>query len=49
MAAPPKKLTKAFELIDKSPLRRRTGAVLSMTDKLRAFDQDSLIVPIALI
>lgn len=49
MAAPPKKLTKVFELIDKSPLQRGTGAVLCMADKLGAFDQDNLIVPIALI
>ena len=49
MAAPPKKLTKVFELIDKSPLQRGTGAVLCMANKLGAFDQDNLIVPIALI
>lgn len=49
MAAPPKKLTKVFDLIDKSPLERGTGAVLCMADKLGAFDQDNLIVPIALI
>lgn len=49
MAAPPKKLTKVFELIDKSPLERGTGAVLCMADKLGAFDQDNLIVPISLI
>ena len=49
MAAPPKKLTKVFELIDKSPLQRGTGAVLCMADNLGAFDQNNLIVPIALI
>ena len=49
MAAPPKKLTKVFDLIDKSPLERGTGAVLCMADKLGAFGQDNLIVPIALI
>lgn len=49
MATPPKKLTKVFELIDKSPLQRGTGAVLCMADQLGAFDQDNLIVPIALI
>lgn len=49
MAAPPKKLTKVFELIEKSPLQRGTGAVLCMADKLSAFDQDNLIVPISLI
>lgn len=49
MATPPKKLTKVFDLIDKSPLQRGTGAVLCMTDKLGAFDQNNLIVPISLI
>ncbi len=49
MAAPQKKLTKVFELIDKSPLQRGTGAVLCMADRLGAFDQANLIVPISLI
>jgi len=49
MATPPKKLTKVFNLIDKSPLQRGTGAVLCMADKLGAFDRDNLIVPITLI
>jgi len=49
MASPPKKLTKVFDLIDRSPLRRGTGAVLCMADKLGAFDQENLIVPIPLI
>lgn len=49
MATPPKKLTKVFDLIDKSPLLRGTGAVLCMADKLGAFDRDNLIVPITLI
>lgn len=49
MASPPKKLTKVFELIDKSPLERGTGAVLCMVDRLGAFDHDNLIVPISLI
>jgi len=49
MAAPAKKLTKVFDLIDKSPLQRGTGAVLCMADKLGAFDAENLIVPIPLI
>ena len=49
MATPPKKLTKVFDLIDKSPLQRGTGAVLCMADKLGVFDRDNLIVPITLI
>ena len=49
MATPPKKLTKVFDLIDKSPLQRGTGAVLCMAEKLGAFDENNLIVPIGLI
>lgn len=49
MASPPKKLTKVFDLIDKSPLQRGTGAILCMADQLGAFDQNNLIVPISLI
>lgn len=49
MASPPKKLTKVFDLIDKSPLQRGTGAILCMADQLGAFDQTNLIVPISLI
>ena len=49
MASPPKKLTKVFDLIDKSPPQRGTGAILCMADQLGAFDQNNLIVPISLI
>ena len=49
MASPPKKLTKVFDLIDKSPLQRGTGAILCMADQLGAFDKNNLIVPISLI
>ena len=49
MVSPPKKLTKVFDLIDKSPLQRGTGAILCMADQLGAFDQNNLIVPISLI
>ena len=49
MASPPKKLTKVFDLIDKSPLQRGTGAILCMGDQLGTFDQNNLIVPISLI
>ena len=49
MAMPQKKLTKVFELIDKSPLKRGTGAVLCMAERLGAFDQNNLIVPVSLI
>ena len=42
-------LKKRFELIGRSLSERGTGAVLCMTDRLEAFDQDNLIVPIFLI
>ncbi len=46
---PDKRITRAFKLIDKSPLELGTSAVLCMTDKLSAFDSKNLIVPIWLI
>ncbi len=45
-AAPDKRLTRVFSVIDKSPLQLGTGAVLCMSDKLSAFDRDNLIVPV---
>ena len=48
-ATPGRKLTHVFNAIDKSPLQRRTGAVLCMTERLGAFDSDNLIVPVWLI
>ena len=46
---PDKRITRAFKLIDKSPLELGTSAVLCMTDKLSAFESKNLIVPIWLI
>lgn len=48
-ASPKRGLTNVFELIDKSPLERGTGAIMCMSDKLSAFDKDNLIIPIWLI
>ena len=45
-ALPDKRLTQVFSVIDKSPLKRGTGAILCMADKFSAFDSDNLIVPI---
>lgn len=45
-ATPERKLTKVFQVIEKSPLKRGTGAILCMADKFSAFDRDNLIVPI---
>lgn len=48
-ASPEKKMVSTFSVIEKSPLKRGTGAVLCMAEKLGAFDRDNLIIPIALI
>lgn len=48
-AQPDKRLTQVFSVIDKSPLKRGTGAILCMADKFSAFDSDNLIVPIWMI
>ncbi len=45
-AMPDKRLIHAFRVIDKSPLKPGTGAVLCMADTLGAFDSQNLIVPI---
>ncbi len=48
-ASPDRRLTRVFQVIDKSPLRLGTGAVLCMADSLSAFDSSNLIVPIWMI
>lgn len=48
-ATPDKRLTRVFGVIDKSPLKLGTGAVLCMAEQFSAFDKDNLIVPIWMI
>ena len=48
-ATPDKRLVRVFDVIDKAPLQRGTGAVLCMADRFSAFDRDNLIVPIWMI
>lgn len=48
-ATPEKRIISNFSVIEKSPLRRGTGAVLCLSEKLGAFDNENLIVPISLI
>jgi predicted AAA+ superfamily ATPase len=48
-ASPEQKIVRAFSVIEKSPLKRGTGAVLCMAEKLGAFDRDNLIIPIGLV
>ena len=47
--APDKRLTRVFNVIDKSTIQDGTGAVLCMADKFNAFDSNNLIVPIWMI
>ncbi|MCL2404457.1 MAG: ATP-binding protein [Defluviitaleaceae bacterium] len=44
-ANPDKKLTRIFDVIDKSPLQRGTGAVICMAERIGAYDRDNLIIP----
>ncbi|MHC1770909.1 MAG: ATP-binding protein [Flexilinea sp.] len=48
-ATPSKQLARVFNVIDKSPLRLGTGAILCMAEHLSAVDQNNLIIPISLI
>ncbi len=48
-AAPDRRLTRVFGVIDKSPLQLGTGAILCIADHFSAFDRDNLIVPIWMI
>jgi predicted AAA+ superfamily ATPase len=48
-AVPDRRLTRVFGVIDKSPLKLGTGAVLCMADRFSAFDRNNLIVPIWMI
>lgn len=48
-ATPDKRIIHTFDVIEKSPLQRGTGAVLCMSDKFGAFDRENLIVPIWMI
>ncbi len=48
-ATPDVRLTRVFNVIDKSPLQHGTGAILCTAEKLSAFNKDNLIVPIWMI
>ena len=48
-ALPDKRLTKVFNVIDKPPLRRGTGAVICINDRLSAFDNSNIIVPVGML
>ncbi len=48
-ATPDKRLTRVFNVIDKSPLQLGIGAILCMADIFNVFDSNNLIVPIWMI
>ena len=48
-ALPDKRLTKVFNVINKPPLRRGTGAVICINDRLSAFDNSNIIVPVGML
>lgn len=48
-AAPDRRITNAFAVVNRSPLERGTGAVLCLAQEFSAFDRDDLIIPIWMI
>lgn len=48
-ATPDKRIVHTFDVIEKSPLERGTGAVLCMAQEFSAFDRENLIVPVWMI
>lgn len=48
-AMPEKRMTAAFSVLDKAPLKRGTGAIICLSEKLGALDSETLIVPIGYI
>lgn len=48
-ATPDRRIVRTFDVIEKSPLKRGTGAVLCMAQEFSAFDRENLIVPVWMI
>lgn len=48
-AAPDRRITNTFAVVNRSPLERGTGAVLCLAREFSAFDRDDLIIPIWMI
>ncbi len=46
-ASPDRRITKAFSVLDKPPMKLGTSAVLCLTDSFGAFDRNNLIVPVS--
>ena len=48
-AAPDRRITNTFAVVNRSPLERGTGAVLCLAQEFSAFDRNDLIIPIWMI
>ena len=48
-SAPDRRITKTFDVVNKSQLERGTGAVLCLAQEFSAFDRNDLIIPIWMI
>lgn len=48
-ALPDRRIVRTFDVIEKSPLQRGTGAILCMVQEFSAIDRNNLIVPIWMI
>lgn len=48
-AAPDRRITNTFAVVNRSPLERGTGAVLCLAQEFSALDRDDLIIPIWMI
>lgn len=48
-ALPDRRIVRTFDVIEKSPLQRGTGAILCMAQEFSAIDRNNLIVPIWMI
>ena len=45
-AHPEKKMTSSFSVLDRTNLKRGTGAILCMAENLTALDRDTLVIPV---
>lgn len=48
-ALPDRRITKVFSVIERSPLKRGTSAIICTADNLNAYDDENLIIPIWMI
>lgn len=48
-ASPDSRITRVFDVINKSPFERGTGGILCLAEKLTALDKDNLVIPIGMV